>query len=222
MTDKRWTLKDKTQGKEKHFHEKEAAQDNKAFLVSEGHEVDIIDNFKDNSEGEKVEAEVVDMTETDGGTQTQPEPTQEPVEPAVVESSGVDPTEIESQEEFVTRVKGVPEAFMVNMGTKNNKSIHITKEGYYYLAAEAGIDVQTEPLNPSWEDDPDKSFWKATATKDGNTWSNTGSAHLEGEDMAGAEFNLDELASTRAACRVLSMATGAGVTSAIEMSSKEQ
>ena len=210
---KRWKLVDHTQDKEKEFDTKEAAEDNKAFLAKQGNEVEIIDNYND--DGEAVDADVVDMTDGGNPTASPDGMESEATEPEVVE---MDATKIGSQEEFVTKVKGVPEAFMVNMGSRQDKCIHITKEGYYYLAAEAGISVETEPLNPSWEDNSEKSFWKATAKKGDKTWSNTGSAHLEGEDMAGAEYNLDELASTRAACRVLSMATGAGVTSVIEMS----
>lgn len=191
----RYTLIDHTQDNENDFSDKEKVQENKDFLEQQGHDVEIVDNYRSDGSGEETK------------------------QPDVID---VDPVNIQTQEEFVTRVKGVPEAFMINMGTADDKSIHIKKEGYYYLASESGIDVQTEPLNPTWEGESDQSAWKATATKDGKEWSNVGTAHLEGEDMSGAEYNLDELAATRAACRALSMATGAGVTSSIEMMQGEQ
>ena len=198
---KRYTLIDHTQDRENDFDDHDKAKENKEFLENEGHDVELVDNFR-----------------SDGGETKTAEPVEDTQQPDVID---VDPVTIQSQEQFVTQVKGVPDAFMVNMGTPDNKQIHIKKEGYYYLAAESGIDVQTEPLNPTWEDDNEFSAWKATATKDGKEWSNVGTADLEGEDMQGAEYNLDELAATRAACRALSMATGAGVTSAIEMGQDE-
>ena len=202
----RYTLINHTDGKENDFDDKSNAEDTKQLLESDGADVEIVDNYQPDggtqaaipAEGGEVGQEEADTT-------------------AVQTQTHVPPAAIESEEQFVTQVKGVPDPFMVNMGTPNNKQIHIKKEGYYYLASQDGIDVQTEPLNPSWEDDSEVSAWKATATKGDKEWSNVGTAHLEGEDMQGAEYNLDELASTRAACRVLSMATGAGVTSAEEM-----
>jgi hypothetical protein len=191
-----------TDDREKEFDDKSNAKDTKQLLEEQGKDVELIDNYRSDGGTTVVDASPVEDDQDNTAEQ-------KPVT--------IDATAVESQEQFVTQVKGVPEPFMVNMGTPQNKQIHIKKEGYYYLASESGIDVQTEPLNPTWEGDSDTSAWKATATKGDREWSNVGTAHLEGEDMAGAEYNLDELASTRAACRVLSMATGAGVTSAEEM-----
>ena len=202
----RYTLIDHTQDNENHFADEEKAKENKDFLEREGHDVELIDNYRSDGGSEATQAEVV---EGQGEKQS------------IETAETINPETIKSQEQFVTQVKGVPDAFMVNMGTPQDKSIHIKKEGYYYLAAESDIDVQTEPLNPSWEGDDEFAAWKATATKGDKEWSNVGTATLDGEDMSGAEYNLDELASTRAACRALSMATGAGVTSSIEMMGEE-
>lgn len=128
------------------------------------------------------------------------------------------PDTIDDPEQFVTEVKGVPQTFVVNMGTPDNKSIHIKKEGYYYLAAQMDLQMTVEPYDPTWEGDSDTAAYKGIVVDDdGRTWTNVGTAHKQGEDMQGAAYNLDELAATRAATRALSMATGTGVASMEEM-----
>jgi hypothetical protein len=54
----------------------------------------------------------------------------------------------------------------------------------------------------------------------GREWTDVGTAHLEHEDMQGAEANLDELASTRATNRALRLATGAGMASMEELNGR--
>ena len=143
---------------------------------------------------------------------------EQPSEEEIVQTQKTAGTDtINDEEEFVTEVKGVPQTFVVNMGTAQNKSIHIKKEGYYYLASKMGIDFGAEPIKTSVELDGEKAIYRGWAEKDGQRWENVGTAHLPGEDMQGAEYNLDELAATRAACRALSMATGTGVASMEEM-----
>ncbi|ELY91446.1 hypothetical protein [Natrialba taiwanensis] len=211
----RYTLINHTEDRENDFDDKSNAENTKQLFEEKGDDVELVDNYRSDGGGAyAVDGADGSLIEEPEGDHQSPEPVKKPTR--------VEPGSIESEEQFVTQVKGVPDPFMVNMGTTQDKQIHIKKEGYYYLASQDGIDVQTEPLNPTWEGDAETSAWKATATKGDKEWSNVGTAHLEGEDMQGAEHNLDELASTRAACRVLSMATGAGVTSAEEMMEGDQ
>ena len=122
---------------------------------------------------------------------------------------------VSSEYEYLTKHMGVPEVFITQL---KGGSYHVDKTGYYHLADQQGISVTVKPLDPSFENDTERSTWLGIAI-DANEreYSNVGSAHLAGENMSGAEYNLDELAATRAACRVLSMATGIGSTATEEM-----
>ena len=92
MSDKRYTLKDKTQGEERHFADRheDRAKKNVEFLESEGHEVELIDNHESDT------PDVVEATESDA-----------PVDPDVLAQ---DPIEwLESQNtDFVNTIKGTP------------------------------------------------------------------------------------------------------------------
>ena len=124
---------------------------------------------------------------------------------------------VSSEREYLTEDMGVPELFILQVKGGN---WHVTKQGYYYLADQQGISYTVEPLNPTYEGDDSTSVWLGRATDGEREWSNVGTAHLDGENMGGAKYNLDELAATRAACRVLSMATGVGAVSKEEMTNE--
>jgi glucan-binding YG repeat protein len=218
-------LKNHKNGKEREFDDVEEAEDTRSELIGIGAKPDNLEIIEDTSEA-TAESRDDSSPETGNGTQ-QTETTEtrtaapvdeQPSEEETVQTqktAGIDT--INDEEEFVTEVKGVPQTFVVNMGTAQNKSIHIKKEGYYYLASKMGIDFGAEPIKTSVELDGEKAIYRGWAEKDGQRWENVGTAHLPGEDMQGAEYNLDELAATRAACRALSMATGTGVASMEEM-----
>lgn len=145
-------------------------------------------------------------TTTDGG---KPEP--EPPAPA-----NTDETNIESQEQFVSEIAGVPSIFVKDMGTDDDPSPHVTKEGLCYLGRQLDFQIRAEPVVPSWEVDEGKVVYKGIVEDDdGRVWEDYGTASY-GEEIVGDE-NLDELASTRATNRALRLATGMGMTSLEEM-----
>ena len=129
-----------------------------------------------------------------------------------------DPAEIESAEEFVQEVAGVPRAFVLSMGRGDDAKPYVTKEGLNYIAHKQGLETSAEPLSPSWEEPHDMAAWRGIVRdQQGREWTDVGTAHIEHEDMKGAEANLDELASTRATNRALRLATGCGLASAEEL-----
>jgi hypothetical protein len=132
-----------------------------------------------------------------------------------------DPGEIEDAEEFVEEIAGVPKAFVVSMGHGEDAKPYITKEGLNYIAHKQGLETSAEPLSPSWEEPHDMAAWRGIVRdQQGREWTDVGTAHLEHEDMQGAEANLDELASTRATNRALRLATGAGMASMEELNGR--
>jgi hypothetical protein len=128
------------------------------------------------------------------------------------------PSEIETAEEFVEEVAGVPKAFVIQMGRGDSKKPYITKEGLNYIAHRQGLFTRAEALSPSWEEPLDMAAWRGIVRdQDGREWVDVGTAWAHHEDMQGAESNLDELASTRATNRALRLATGAGLASIEEL-----
>jgi len=129
-----------------------------------------------------------------------------------------DDPEITSEKQFVQEIQGVPSEFAIELGD----SYHIKKEGYYYLADKLDIEYGAEPIATSVECDGEKAVYRGWAERGEKRYENVGTAHKDGEDMQGSDYNLDELAATRAACRVLSMATGTGIASMEEMTHLDQ
>lgn len=219
-----YVLKNHRKETEKEFESEDDAIDEKNNMISLGmdsQDLEIIENGETPPEEET----------KDESQSTQSESETDAKEPEIVKGVAGDSSEvkdlpgevstesvtIETEEQFVTDIKGVPDTFVVQMGD----SVHIKKTGYYYLAAQMGLEVQTEPLNPTWEGDSDTASWRGIVRDGDKEWSNVGTAHLDHEDMQGAGANLDELAATRSACRALSMATGTGVASMEEMIGQE-
>lgn len=144
----------------------------------------------------------------DGGTAAVPATQADNIE--------IDADTAASETEFATNVAGVPSVFVKNMGTDDDKSPYVTKEGLLYLSRQLDFQVSAEPVVPSWEVDEGKVVYKGIVEDDdGRTWEDYGTATY-GEEIVGDE-NLDELASTRATNRALRLATGAGMTSLEEM-----
>ncbi|WP_143823820.1 hypothetical protein [Halosegnis longus] len=104
----------------------------------------------------------------------------------------------------------VPERFVMDMGGEP----YIRRAGYAAIARNANLRVTVDPVTAAEETEFEHARYKATVRDaDGEVLGEDfGTAHLEGEDLAGAEYQLDELASTRAIRRALEWATGAGST----------
>ena len=140
-----------------------------------------------------------DGVETDGGTAI----------------ATPDESTIETSEEFVTEIAGVPPAFVVDMGRGGSSKPYITKEGLNYIANKQGLQVRAEPIAPSWEDNDVVAYRGIVVDDNDGRWEDVGTAH-RGKETIGDQ-NLDELASTRATNRALRLATGMGMTSLEEM-----
>ena len=206
MTTKRWTLHDETQDKEKHFDNKDAAQDNKAFLVSEGHEVELVDNFKD--DGDEMDVEVVDMT--DGGT-TQADPGT-PAAKAADPRQGSETTNDSPtlQEDPIGYLKNINKEFVNKI--KGNDAI--SKRGFRYIQAE--LDITTESEVVGWTDDPyGVVVWARAELPDGRAAEAHGEGYPGERGMDKAEWV--RYADTRAKNRALSDLTSAGALAVDEL-----
>jgi len=106
--------------------------------------------------------------------------------------------------------ENVPERFVQKLGGEP----YIRRAGYAAIARNADLRVTVEPVTPAEDTDFTHARYKAVVRDvDGDVvGEDFGTAHLEGEDLTGAEYQLDELASTRAIRRALEWATGAGAT----------
>jgi hypothetical protein len=150
-----------------------------------------------------------------GGDMTQ---SPAPTETRTVETTTPDEESVESHQEFVEEIAGVPSVFVVQMGRGGSAKPYVTKEGLTYLARKMGVETRAEPLSPSWEDDADVAAYRGIAVDDeGREYRDVATAHAgQIENTVGRE-NLDELASTRATNRALRLATGCGYASAEEI-----
>jgi len=189
-----WILHDDRRDNRKTFGTRADAEDARDDLIALGANPDDLEIIP--PEG--------DDAQPDGG---------EAVTPEVVDETASDEVDVNDvgAESFVVDVKGVPREFILELGGET----HVRKAGYYKIAADQGLEWSAEAIQRSYEGvvrDPET----------GQEWSNVGTAHLPGEDMDGAEYNLDELAATRACCRALSMATGVGLTSVEEMAGVDE
>jgi hypothetical protein len=139
--------------------------------------------------------------------------TTETVSPATPDEEAV-----ESHQEFVEEIAGVPSVFVVSMGRGADAKPYVTKEGLNYLARKMGVETRAEPLSPSWEDDADMAAYRGVAIDDeGRRYEDVATARAEQVESTVGRENLDELASTRATNRALRLATGCGYASAEEV-----
>jgi hypothetical protein len=106
--------------------------------------------------------------------------------------------------------ENVPERFVMDLGDEP----YIRRAGYAAIARNANLRVTVDPVTPAEETGFEHARYKAVVRDaDGDVvGEDFGTAHLDGEDLTGAEYQLDELASTRAIRRALEWATGAGAT----------
>ena len=104
----------------------------------------------------------------------------------------------------------VPERFVMEIGGET----YIRRAGYAAIARDANLRVSVDPVTAAEDTDFQHARYHAVVRDaDGEVLGEDfGTAHLEGEDLDGAEYQLDELASTRAVRRALEWATGAGST----------
>jgi hypothetical protein len=197
-----WTLRDDRRDNRKTFDTRADAEDARDDLLALGATAD--------------DLEIVPPAETDGSGATTPELVEQPGD----STDELDVNDV-GAESFVVDVKGVPNEFVLELGGET----HVRKAGYYKIAADQGLEWSAEAIQRSFEGDDDERAVYEGVVRDpetGQEWRNVGTAHLDGEDMDGAEHNLDELAATRACCRALSMATGVGLTSVEEMAGGDQ
>ena len=211
-----YTLIDHTQDKEKHFDDKKAAQDNKAFLVKEyGNDVEIVENTDDT---EAVDAKIVDHS-TDGGQvvepQTEPEPQQQEQDVAPT------PEQMQSGVESIDKLGESLESDPLNILPSHMKdSIQgtpaINKRGYAMIAERYGIEASAEIVSYPWDNDEKRCVAKAVATTDdGKEYTGWATACKGDGDMPA---QIIELAETRALKRSVSWASGVGVVSYVELS----
>jgi len=182
-----YTLIDHTQDKEKHFEDKKAAQDNKAFLVKEyGNDVEIVENSDDTDE------KIVDHT-TDGGKVVNE------VDDAVVLREnpieylrGVNP-------EFVNTIKGTPA---------------ISKRGFRFIQVHLGISTTSEVV--ATFDNPRGVIVHARAElPDGRYAEAHGEGYAKGDKPGANEFT--RYADSRAKNRALSDLTSSGALAESEL-----
>jgi len=199
-----WILHDDRRDNRKTFGTRADAEDARDDLIALGA----------NPEDLEIIPPEGDDAQPDGG---------ETVTPEVVDETASDEVDVNDvgAESFVVDVKGVPREFILELGGET----HVRKAGYYKIAADQGLEWSAEAIQRSYEgDDDDRAVYEGVVRdpETGQEWRNVGTAHLPGEDMDGAEYNLDELAATRACCRALSMATGVGLTSVEEMAGVDE
>ena len=104
----------------------------------------------------------------------------------------------------------VPERFVMEIGGEP----YVRRAGYAAIARDANLRVSVDAVTAAEDTDFQHARYHAVVRDaDGEVLGEDfGTAHLAGEDLEGAEYQLDELASTRAVRRALEWATGAGST----------
>lgn len=190
MSDKRYTLIDHTQDKKNHFDDKEKAENNRDLLKSEGHDVELQDQYS-----------------ADGGTKPQPtETTVEKMGDAVdaideIQDSGIDTDPLTVLPGFMTDTIQGAEA--------------VNKRGYAMIAHQYDIEVSVDMLQSPWDNEEGRVVCKAVATTDGGKdYAAYGTAcEGDGDDAS----NLIELADTRAQKRAVQWASGFGIVSYQEL-----
>lgn len=200
-----WTLTNPTNGTERAFDSRAAAEDAKAELEAlsgTALELNGPDASADGGSVNAVDAEVVDHTadeERDSGDAAASEGGPLPDRPSV----GTDPLTW-MPEEFTDIIDG---------------SVAINRKGYAVLAHHYDIAVTTELLTSPAETEWEYAIAQATATTaTGRTHSAHGSAHVErGDD---AEL-LVEMADTRSQKRALALATGVGMVAVEELQNEQ-
>lgn len=106
--------------------------------------------------------------------------------------------------------ENVPQRFVMDLGGEP----YVRRAGYAAIARQAGLRVTVDPITAAEDTDFQHARYKAVVRdQDGEVLGEDfGTAHLDGETLDGAEWQLDELAATRAIRRALEWATGAGAT----------
>ena len=146
--------------------------------------------------------EIVDGSSEIGGPQLRSESSVDADSAAMPNTAG-DP--------FATQLaENIPERFVMGLGDEP----YIRRAGYAAIARDANLRVTVDPVTPAEETDFEHARYKAVVRDaDGEVvGEDFGTAHLDGEDLSGAKYQLDELAATRACRRALEWATGAGAT----------
>lgn len=96
----------------------------------------------------------------------------------------------------------------------------VNRKGYAVLASQYGVSVTAEPVVRASETGFEHAEFKAVATtKDGETYSGFGSAHVDRAD-GDDPYLLNELAETRAMKRACAWSTGIGMTAIEELQNK--
>lgn len=153
-------------------------------------DADVVDHTEDADEDESADITVEDDPSPDAT------PTVETSDPAI-------------DNPFAGDLEDVDDRFVMTLGGDP----YVRREGWQRLARREGYRVRTEMH--TWASDEPEDIAEASAEvidADGDVVATgTGTAHLPSEDMGDAIGNLNELAETRALCRAMGWATGAGL-----------
>jgi len=173
------------------------------------------DDQEDAVDGDPVEDPVDDGEAQDGATGTPAKPVE------AVEPQGKDAEDLPANDDsdpFAGKLPDLPDHLVMEMDGEP----YIRRAGYARLAKAEGFRLDLREVVGAHQTDWKRAKYHARVEDEsGNVVaSDVGSAHLDVEDMANAEANLDELAATRAACRALAWATGEGLTAVEEVAAE--
>lgn len=181
------------------------ADDVDEFAIDEPDESDDEGDDESDDEGDDVTLEYdendVDETTDDDVEQAVDEEAPEPPAGAIDDS-------LENQ---------YPRVYHEHVHTADDGTEYITKQGLEKVAKREGLDVEPEPLSPTWDGDRDVAAWRGVVYDGDRKVTDVGTAHLEHEDAPFAESNLDEFASNRATNRAIRRATGISLVSRDEI-----
>ena len=194
-----FTVIDNTQDKEKEFQTREAAEDTRAFLAKEGHDVELVDGNATN--GQDVDAEVVDNSAPQAKQTAAPsaEPAQDrdDYEDIVLRENPLDYLE-KINPAFVNTIKGTRA---------------ISKRGFRYMQVALGISTTSEIVQV-FENPRGIVVHARAELPDGRYAEALGEGYAEG-DVDANEFA--RYADTRAKNRAISDLTSSGALAESEL-----
>lgn len=168
------------------------------------------DQDDESDDGVTIEYDESDVDESDGATDDDVEQAIEeaPEPPEREPPAGAIDDSLENQ---------YPRVYHEHVHTADDGTEYITKQGLEKVAKREGLDVEPEPLSPTWDGDRDVAAWRGVVYDGDRKVTDVGTAHLEHEDAPFAESNLDEFASNRATNRAIRRATGISLVSSDEI-----
>lgn len=194
-----FTVVDTSRGTERGCQNRSEAEETKSDMVALGANPEDIEIYAPGETDGGVEAEIVDQSEEENPVQKPQDQSEDvPESPPTIDQDPVN----WMPEHFVDEIQGVPT---------------VNRKGYCVIAKQYGVSVTSEPVVRASESDFEFAEFEATAiTKDGQTYTGFGSAHISRKD-GDDPYLLNELAETRAMKRAVAWATGMGITAIEEM-----